>query len=438
MLYGPFFTKDWLRACGRISMVFACLVLGCHGSSSTSSTGGHAASGTVTGGVVAGGTVAAGGTLTASGGRGTAGGVTGINGGTPAGGTVGAGGSSGQNGGTSGQGSDGGIANCVEGLSCPQAGLQCMNAEGVACLCGGPPGSAFLTCNVVGAGGSGGSASVNRGGTTAAGGGKITGGTVTGGKAMGGVVTGGVASGGTAAGGTTTGGTSPAGGAVGQACAGSAPWGTGNGDTQIVVDAAQKGQPWSRFYEKGVACDHAHTLISTAYGRNAQAALKKGHDQAGFQYVRFHGVLDSDIGVYSETNGTPAYNWTNFDQVYDGIVAAGMRPVVELSFTPPDLSSTPSKILTTLWYNSVSPTISPPKDWTKWQNFMTAIVQHLETRYGADEVRNNWYFEVWNEPSWMYSLGDAGYNELYGNTVKGLVAGDPLVKVGGPAGSGGE
>ena len=40
---------------------------------------------------------------------------------------------------------------------------------------------------------------------------------------------------------------------------------------------------------------------------------------------------------------------------------------------------------------------------------MTAIVTHLEARYGADEIRNNWYFEVWNEPSWMYTRGPAAY-----------------------------
>jgi hypothetical protein len=44
---------------------------------------------------------------------------------------------------------------------------------------------------------------------------------------------------------------------------------------------------------------------------------------------------------------------------------------------------------------------------------------HLEERYGAEEVRNNWYFEVWNEATWMYGPGAAGYNELYRNTALG-------------------
>ena len=119
-----------------------------------------------------------------------------------------------------------------------------------------------------------------------------------------------------------------------------------------------------------------------------------------------------------------------------------MRPMVEISFTPRALASHPSQTQTKLWYNNASPNISPPTgaagDWAKWIAFMAEFVRHLEDRYGADEVRANWYFEVWNEPSWMYSLGDAGYFELYRNTVTGLLQGDPGVRVGGPAASAGE
>jgi xylan 1,4-beta-xylosidase len=223
-------------------------------------------------------------------------------------------------------------------------------------------------------------------------------------------------------------------------CADDAPYVTeGTPDVELVVDAAALGKPWNHFYERAVASDHANTLLCTAWGRNVQNALRKGHAQAGFEYVRFHGILDDDIGVYSEDeSGAPVYDWTRFDRVYDAIVAAEMRPIVELSFTPSALASDPSKILTNLWYNRAYPNISPPKDWGRWQDFMAEIVEHLEHRYGTSEVREHWYFEVWNEPSWMYSEGDAGYNELYENTVLGLLRADPEVKVGGPAGSSGE
>jgi xylan 1,4-beta-xylosidase len=244
------------------------------------------------------------------------------------------------------------------------------------------------------------------------------------------------------------GGTGGAGNAVGVACGDAPPWATtGTPAVTLTVDASSPGASWSRFYEGAVATDHANTILSGAWGRNAQSALKKGHDEAGFRYARFHGILNRDIAVYPATapalaTETPAYDWTRFDQVYDAIMAAGMRPIVEISFTPPALASVATQILSQLWYGGISPNISKPtpttdQGWSHWQKFMADIVTHLEDRYGAAEVRDHWYFEVWNESTWMYAGGAAGYNELYYNTAKGLLAGDPAIKVGGPADSGG-
>lgn len=218
-----------------------------------------------------------------------------------------------------------------------------------------------------------------------------------------------------------------------KACAGDTPWTTSTGDVVLAVDAGTRGEPWSRFYEKGVAADHANTVLDTAWGRNIQNALKKGHDLAGFEYARFHGILNDDIGVYQEKNGAPSYDWTRFDGVYDAVLAAGMRPIVEIGFTPPPLASEPKDQLH--WYGGVPANISQPKDWVKWRKFMAAIVQHLEARYGVEEIRTNWFFEVWNEASWMYSPGEGGYTELYYRTISGLLAGDPAIRVGGPAAS---
>ena len=107
--------------------------------------------------------------------------------------------------------------------------------------------------------------------------------------------------------------------------------------------------------------DHANTLLCTAYGRNSQNALRKAHAQAGFQYVRFHGIFNDDVGVYSEdASGAAIYDWSRLDAIYDAIVDAGMRPFVEVSFTPSALASTPAQTQTQLWYNGRSPNISPP------------------------------------------------------------------------------
>ena len=292
------------------------------------------------------------------------------------------------------------IVPCNAGASCTVSGLECTNSSGILCSCVGPKGAAYVTCN------SARTPSLSGQSTAPA-------------ADPWQVV---------AADGSSN--------REGVRCSDSPPWkAAGEPAYRISVDAKQSGPAWSRFYEKMVAADHANTVLETAWGRNIQGALRKGHELAGFQYVRFHGILDGDIGVYTEVNDKPVYNWARLDKVYDAIIAAGMRPFVEIGFTPPPLASNPAKTLH--WYNHVPANISPPKDWNRWMDFMAALVEHLEQRYGVDEVRKHWYFEIWNESSWMYSRGMGGYNELYDYTVQGLVRGDPDIEVGGPAESGG-
>ena len=58
-----------------------------------------------------------------------------------------------------------------------------------------------------------------------------------------------------------------------------------------------------------------------------------------FRLVRFHGILDRDVGVYTrDSQGRPDYNFTYIDQIYDGLLQQGVRPFVELSFMPPDMA----------------------------------------------------------------------------------------------------
>ncbi len=213
----------------------------------------------------------------------------------------------------------------------------------------------------------------------------------------------------------------------------------------ISVNAGTRTGRWNKFYEKAVASDHMYTVISSAYGRNISNALKKGHDEAGFQYVRGHGILDSDVNVYSETgDGAAVYNWANFDKIIDSIIAAGMRPIVEIGFMPPALAGSPvagvsGSTINNVWYNGVPGNWCAPKDWNKWEALVKALISHVETKYGAAEVRNNWFFELWNEPNWMYGGGGGleGYKTLYNHTSAAVKAQDALVRLGGPAESGG-
>ena len=207
----------------------------------------------------------------------------------------------------------------------------------------------------------------------------------------------------------------------------------------LTVQANTRTQPWNRFYEMGVATDHQNTLIHTYWGRGIGNALKVGHNEAGFKYWRGHAVLDADVGlVTAATTTTLTLNWTRFDSVYSIGIAAGMHPVVEISCTPPALASasgTSGSEVTGAWYNGVTPNRSIPTGhgWGQWVALMDSIVTHCEAKWTAAEVRNNWYFEVWNEPDWWYVDFSPDYLTLFDYTVQGLKQADPQVRVGGPA-----
>ena len=163
-----------------------------------------------------------------------------------------------------------------------------------------------------------------------------------------------------------------------------------------------------------------------------QRDLAIAHRECGFKYVRFHGLLQDEMGVYSEDRqGQPVYNFQYIDALYDSILSIGMKPFVELSFMPQALASG-SK--TVFWWKG---NITPPKDYDKWERLIQALVQHWVVRYGADEVKQ-WYFEVWNEPNLgsFWSGAQAEYFKLYEVTARAIKNVLPALRVGGPATAG--
>ena len=170
------------------------------------------------------------------------------------------------------------------------------------------------------------------------------------------------------------------------------------------------------------------TLSMRQSYRDDLKAVKKITD---FKYIRFHAILDDDVGVYSEdAQGNPVYNFSYVDQIYDGLLKDGVRPFVEISFMPKQLASRLD--YHAFWYKQI---VSPPQSYAKWDALMTAFAQHLIARYGIDEV-SKWYFEVWNEPNidfWTGRPAQQTYFELYDNTARALKAVSSQLRVGGPA-----
>ena len=155
--------------------------------------------------------------------------------------------------------------------------------------------------------------------------------------------------------------------------------------------------------------------------------------ECGFRYIRFHGLLTDDMGVYKEDrNGKPEYNYMYVDALFDFLLSIGIKPFVELGFMPNALASGRETIF---WWKG---NVTPPKDHDKWAALVQNIVQHWTDRYGADEVKT-WYFEVWNEPNlkpgfWTGTMED--YFKLYKYSVEAVKSVNPAYRVGGPGTAG--
>jgi xylan 1,4-beta-xylosidase len=151
----------------------------------------------------------------------------------------------------------------------------------------------------------------------------------------------------------------------------------------ITIDTSAPGHPFPHFWEEMFGSGRAILTLRDSYRRDLRDVKKI----TGFEYVRFHAIFHDEVGLYDEdAQGSPLYNFSYVDQIYDGLLADGVRPFVELSFMPNKLAAKP--VFQAFWYK---PDISPPKDWSKWDDLITQFAQHLIKRYGIQEVAQ-WYF----------------------------------------------
>ncbi len=194
----------------------------------------------------------------------------------------------------------------------------------------------------------------------------------------------------------------------------------------VTVDARAPGRPFPHFWEHVFGSGRAVLSLRESYRED----LRDLRSVTGVSYARFHGILDDEVGVYTEgPRGEAIYNFSYVDEIYDGLLAEGVRPIVELSFMPHRLAAADTRH--SFWYH---PVVAPPKDYDRWDALITALATHLVQRYGIAEV-SQWYFEVWNEPNLDFWAGEpkqSTYWTLYDHTARALKEVDGRVRVGGP------
>src|SRR5882762_9986812 len=163
------------------------------------------------------------------------------------------------------------------------------------------------------------------------------------------------------------------------------------GESAITVDATAPTRQFPHFWERMFGSGRAALTLRDSYREDLRAV----RSVTAVAYIRFHAIFHD-----------------------------------ELSFMPRQLAR--RDIRQSFWYR---PVVSPPKDYGRWDELITAFARHLVERYGIDEV-SRWYFEVWNEPNLDFWAGEpkqSTYWTLYDHTARSLKAVDARLRVGGPA-----
>jgi xylan 1,4-beta-xylosidase len=164
-------------------------------------------------------------------------------------------------------------------------------------------------------------------------------------------------------------------------------------------------------------------------------------------YFRAHNLFTTGNGdgslkwgstnVYTErADGTPIYDFAITDRIFDALIAAHVRPLVEIGFMPEALSTHPKPYRHDFPEGEVFTGWSyPPRDEAKWSALVVAYVTHLRDRYGSQTA--DWLWEVWNEPDIAYWHGTPEqYNRLYDFTAAAIRQVLPHARIGGPEATG--
>lgn len=196
---------------------------------------------------------------------------------------------------------------------------------------------------------------------------------------------------------------------------------------EITVDVRTPTKPRDRMAQFSIGADFPGTLIR----KDSLAQLSTVQKELRFRYIRFHHVFADQLGTYREVDGKPVYDWTRIDSLYDRLLGMGLKPFVELGFTPHAMRQSDQTIF--YWKGNTS---HPQPE--KWIALVDAFVRHMIARFGADEVRS-WYFEFWNEPNldgFWEKADQAAYFDYYGRTARVIKAIDPALRIGGPSTAG--
>lgn len=211
--------------------------------------------------------------------------------------------------------------------------------------------------------------------------------------------------------------------------------GVADGRVAIRVDASATRGPLARPWRPMIGSEHLALLLRGAgpgghdVGGELLEALGIARRELGVEAVRAHAILHDSLGVCRADGDGFVHDFSKIDLIVDRVLAAGLVPIVELSFMPAALASDPAATVFSYEGN-----ISPPRNHARWAALIRGLVAHVANRHGRDEVRR-WAFEVWNEPNLQgfWAAAESDYFRLYEVTAGAVKSVDQRFRVGGPA-----
>ena len=131
---------------------------------------------------------------------------------------------------------------------------------------------------------------------------------------------------------------------------------SGVGTIEIQVDLDKEIGKLDHIWSRCAGSDRAAITLREEWRND----LQRFQREAGLERVRFHGIFADELGAWPGGLGGRDPNFQNVDAVYDGLLARGVQPFVELSFMPQVLASGRNR------FGFYGANVTPPKSLQDW------------------------------------------------------------------------
>lgn len=168
---------------------------------------------------------------------------------------------------------------------------------------------------------------------------------------------------------------------------------------------------------------HWKRIMNAGYAKSLtdgtiQREIKYLQEKVGFEYIRIKGVLDDDMCLLrKDMNGNIIMNYAYVDEVIEFILSVHAKPMLELGNMPQLLAKNPRV------QSMRSAAFSAPEDVLQWQTLIELLIEHLNKRFGTEQVRS-FLFAPWVSPDFidfgLCSISD--YEQVYCASYRAIKA----------------